>query len=165
MHKSPDPFERDLERENALEDSRTVPREPELAADWALKRELVGLGAAELPVAVKTRLRRNAHMEQRGPWLMGIAAALVVAVVVAAVLQSPTVQQPPTGSQSVVTPTARDLAELQFAFDTINRTGKRAAAKAGREVQQSLVMPDLGLSELPYAGYVRPYFERPDRSG
>jgi len=161
MHKSPDPFERDLERENALEDSRTVPREPELAADWALKRELVGLGAAELPVAVKTRLRRNAHMEQRGPWLMGIAAALVAAVVVTVVLQSPARSPSP----SVVTPTARDLAELQFAFDTINRTGKRAVAMAGREVQASLAMPDLGLAELPYAGYIRPYFERPDRSG
>jgi len=36
---------------------------------------------------------------------------------------------------------------------------------AGREVRESLVIPDLGLAELPYAGYVRPYFERPDRSG
>jgi len=165
MHKSPDRFEQDLERAIALENSRVAPRDPGLAADWALKRELAGLGAEALPERVRARARRAAFVEQRGPWLLGIAAALVVAVVVATVLQSPTVQQPPTGSQSVVTPTARDLAELQFAFDTINRAGKRAVAVAGREVQESLVMPDLGLSELPYAGYVRPYFERPDRSG
>ncbi|MBL38160.1 MAG: hypothetical protein CMP07_07105 [Xanthomonadales bacterium] len=161
MHKSHDPFERDLERANALENSRSAPREPELAADWTLKRELAGLGAAELPEAVKARARRAAVVQQRGPWLLGIAAALVAAVVVTVVLQSPA----ETPSPSVVTPTARDLAELQFAFDTINRTGKRAVAMAGREVQASLAMPDLGLAELPYAGYIRPYFERPDRSG
>ena len=158
MHKSPDSFERDLERAIALEDSRITPRDPGLAADWALKRELAGLGAAELPQRVRARARRTALAEQRGPWMLGIAAALVAAVVVV-LLQSP------ARSPSVITPTARDLAELQFAFDTINRTGKRAVALAGREVQESLVMPDLGLAELPYAGYLRPYFERPDRSG
>lgn len=159
MQKSPDPFERDLERAIALENCRTVPRDPELAADWAVKRELAGLGAAELPESVRARARRAALAQQRGPWLLGIAAALVAAVVVTVVLQSP------VRSPSVVTPTARDLAELQFAFDTINRTGKRAVTMAGREVQESLAMPDLGLAELPYAGYIRPYFERPDRSG
>ena len=81
MHKSHDPFERDLERANALENSRSAPREPELAADWTLKRELAGLGAAELPEAVKARARRAAVVQQRGPWLLGIAAALVAAVV------------------------------------------------------------------------------------
>lgn len=159
MHKSHEPFERDLERADALENSRNAPREPELAADWTLKQELAGLGAAELPQAVKARARRAVAVEQRGPWLLGVAAALVAAVAVTVVLQSP------TRSPAVVTPTAQDLAELQFAFDTINRTGKRAAALAGREVHESLVMPDLGLTELPYAGYIRPYFERPDRSG
>lgn len=163
MHKSHDPFERDLERANALENSRTVPRDPELAADWALKCELAGLGAAELPDRAKARMRRSVGVEQRGPWLLGIAAALVAAVVVTLVLQSP--MHSPGEAPSVVTPTARDLAELQLAFDTINRTGKRAVALAGRQVQESLVMPDLGLADLPYAGYVRPYFERPDRSG
>jgi len=159
MHKSPDPFERDLEREIKLESSRTAPRDPELAADWALKRELAGLGAAELPAGVGAAAYRGAMAGQRGPWLMGLAAAFVAAVIVTVVLQSP------GRSPSVVTPTARDLVELQFAFDTINRTGKRAVALAGREVQESLAMPDLGLTALPYAGYVRPYFERPDRSG
>lgn len=159
MHKSHDPFERDLERANALETSRAAPREPELAADWALKRELAGLGGAELPESVRSRARRTALAEKRGPWLLSAAAALVAAVVVAVVLQSP------ARSPQVVTPTAKDLVELQFAFDTINRTGKRAVAMAGREVQASLAIPDLGLAELPYAGYVRPYLERPDRSG
>ncbi len=159
MHKSPDSFERDLERAIALENNRITPRDPELAADRALKHELAGLGAAELPEGVKARARRTALAEQRGPWLLGIAAALVGAVVVTLVLQSP------ARSPSIVTPTARDLAELQLAFDTINRTGKRAGVLAGREVRESLVIPDLGLAELPYAGYVRPYFERPDRSG
>jgi len=159
MHKSHDPFDRDLERADALENSPDAPREPELAADWALKQELAGLGAAGLPESVRSRARRAALAEQRGPWLLGVAAALVAAVVVAVVLQSP------PRSPEIVTPTAQDLAELQLAFDTINRTGKRAVAMAGREVQASLVVPDLGLAELPYAGYLRPYFERPDRSG
>lgn len=161
MQKSPDRFEQDLAREIELERRSSAPRDPELAADWALKRELAGLGAAELPQRVRARARRTAISEQRGPWLLGIAAALVAAVVVTLVLQPPA----ETPSPSVVTPTARDLAELQFAFDTINRTGKRAVALAGREVQESLVMPELGLAELPYAGYIRPYFARPDRSG
>lgn len=159
MHKSHDRFERDLERADALENSRTAPREPELAADWALKQELSELGGIELPASVRSRARRAVLAEQRGPWLLGVAAALVAAVVVAVVLQSP------ARSPEVATPTAQDLAELQLAFDTINRTGKRAVALAGREVQASLVVPDLGLAELPYAGYVRPYFARPDRSG
>ena len=163
MHKSHDSFERDLERANALESSRIAPREPELAADWALKRELAGLGAAELPHRVKVRVHRRVAREQRGPWLLGIAAAIVGAVVLTVVLQSP--MHSPAEAPAVITPTARDLAELQLAFDTINRTGKRAVAMAGREVQESLVMPDLGLAELPYAGYIQPYFQRPDRSG
>ena len=163
MHKSPDPFERDLERAIALENSRTAPGDLELAADWALKRELAGLGTGGLPDSVRARARRTTLVAQRGPWLLGIAAALVAAVVVTLVLQvSP---RSPAQAPSVVTPTARDLAELQFAFDTINRTSRRVAAMAGREVQESLVMPDLGLADLPYARYVRPYFERPDRSG
>ena len=62
MHKSPDSFERDLERAIALENNRIAPRDPELAADWALKRELAGLGAAELPDPSRSRLRR------RAPW-------------------------------------------------------------------------------------------------
>jgi len=161
MHKSPDPFERDLERAIALENSRTAPRDPELAADWALKRELAGLGAAELPDRARARVRRKVAMEQRSPWLLGIAAAMVAAVVATLVLQSPV--QPPSQPEASVTPTARDLIELQLAFDTINRTGRRAVAMAGREVQESLAMPDLGLAKLPYAGYIRPYFERPDR--
>lgn len=163
MHKSPDPFEKDLERAIALENSRTAPGDPELAADWALKRELAGLGAGGLPDSVRARARRTTLVAQRGPWLLGIAAALVAAVVVTVVLQAP--PRSPVHEPMIVTPTARDLAELQFAFDTINRTGKHAVAMAGREVQQSLAMPDLGLAELPYAGYIRPYFERPDRSG
>ena len=163
MHRSHDSFKNDLERANALENHRTAPRDPELAADWALKRELAGLGAAELPDPVRVRLRRRVAVEQRGPWLLGIAAAIVGAVVLSVVLQSPS--RSPAEAPAVVTPTARDLAELQLAFDTINRTGKRAVAVAGREVKESLAMPDLGLAELPYAGYVRPYFERPDRSG
>lgn len=161
MHKSHDPFERDLERANALENSRSVPRDPELAADWALKRELAGLGSAELPASVRARARRAAVVEQRGPWLLGIAAALVAALVVTVVLQSeaPMSEEAP----SVVMPTAQDLAELQFAFDTINRTSRRALAMTGRELQDNLVMPELGLTELPYAGYVQPYLERRDR--
>jgi len=55
------------------------------------------------------------------------------------------------------------LAELQLALETIDRTGKRVVALAGREVQESLVMPELGLSDLPYARYVRPYFAPADR--
>jgi len=163
MHKSHDPFERDLQHANELENSRAAPHEPELAADWALRRELAGLGAAELPEDIRAKALRAAVSEQRRPWLMGIAAALVAAVVVTVVVQAPV--RSPVEPPAAVTPTAQDLAELQFAFDTINRTGRRAVVLAGREVQESLVMPDLGLAELPYAGYVRPYLKRPDRSG
>jgi len=157
MHKSPDPFERDLERAIALENSPTAPDDSELAADWALKRELAGLGVAELPHRVRAAVDRNAVATRSGPWLWSMAAALVAAVIVTVVLQSP------VRSPAVVMPTAHDLADFQLALDTIDRTGKRAMALAGREVQESFVMPELDLSELPYAGYIKTYFERPDR--
>lgn len=156
MHKSHDRFELELERELALERARTAPSDPELAADWSLKHELKGLGAAELPPAVRMRARRTIAAQQRAPWFMAAAAAVVVAVVVTLVLQVP------MRSPRLATPTASDVADLQLAFDTISRTGKRAVGLAGREVQESLAMPDLGLAELPYAGYIRPYFKRPN---
>lgn len=158
MHKSPDRFEIELEREVALEQARSAPSDPELAADWALKHELKSLGAADLPAAVRARAGRTIAAGQRAPWFMAVAAALVAAVVVTLVLQVP-VQSP-----RVATPTANDVADLQLALDTISRTGKRAVAMAGREVQDSIAMPDLGLAELPYAGYIRPYFKRPNES-
>lgn len=166
MHKSPDPFERDLKREDEIENSRTAPRDPELAADWALKHELAGFGAADLPGRARKRALQAASGAPRGPWLLAVAAVMLAAVVVALVLQSPSPSQSSTSSQAslAVAPSARDLADLKLALDTINRSSKRAVLIAGREVQQSLAAPDLGLAELPYAGYIQPYFERRDRS-
>ncbi|MEX2499567.1 MAG: hypothetical protein WD397_11925 [Wenzhouxiangellaceae bacterium] len=156
MHKSHDRFEIELEREIALERARKAPSEPELAADWSLKQELRGLGAAELPPVVCARARRTIAAEQRAPWFMAVAAVVVAAVVVTLTLQVPKTPR-------AVTPSASDMAELQLAFETLNATGHRAATLAGRELSESLTVPDLGLSELPYAGYIRPYFERRDR--
>jgi len=174
MHKSPDPhdtrelgadagedrlFKADLADAEALEAANAAPRrDPKLAADWALKQQLAGLGAAELPAGVAARARFKAAARPRAPWYMAVAATLFAAVVVTLVLRSP---EPPP---AVAAPTARELAELELALETLNATGRRAVAIAGREVSGSLTVPDLGLDELPYAEYVRPYLSRGDRS-
>jgi len=166
MHKSPDRstcerddyrFKADLAESEALEAADTAPRDPKLAADWALKRRLAGLGAVALPEGVAERARRKAADKPHAPWYVAVAATLFVAVVVTLVLRSP---EPPPAA-----PTAREMAELELALATLNATGRRAVDIAGREVSGSLKVPDLGLDELPYAEYIRPYFERPDRSG
>ena len=151
-------FKADLADAEALEAAGAAPRDPKLVADWALKRQLAGLGAAELPAGVAARARRKAAARPHGPWYVAVAATLFAAVVVTLVLRAP---EPPP---EVVAPTARELAELELALETLDATGRRAVAIAGREVSGSLKMPDLGLDELPYAEYVRPYLSRDDRS-
>lgn len=174
MHKSPDrsrnasdrldrerngrKFRADRAAAETLDTANQPPRDPKLAADWALKRELAGLGAAELPAGVAGRVRRQAAARPRTPWFMAAAAALVAAVVVTLVLRAPEPAPP------VATPTAREMAQLELALETLDATGRRVAAIAGREVSGSLAVPDLGLAELPYAEYVRPYLVRRDRS-
>ena len=151
-------FKADLADAEALEAADAAPRDPKLAADWALKRQLAGLGAAELPAGVTKRVRRKAAARSHAPWYVAAAATLFAAVIVTLVLRAP---EPPT---TVAAPTAREMAELELALETLNATGRRAVAIAGREVSGSLTVPDLGLNELPYAEYVRPYLSRGDRS-
>ncbi len=172
MHKSPDRsnnvqgrpdrddhrFRADLASAEMLDAAHLVPRDPELAADWALKRELVGLAAAELPSGAAVRARRQAAARPRTTWFMAAAAALVAAVVITLVLRAPEPAPP------VATPTEREMAQLALALETLDATGRRVAAIAEREVSGSLAVPDLGLDELPYAEYVRPYLARRDRS-
>lgn len=151
-------FRADLASAETLDAADVAPRDPELAADWALKRELAGLGAGELPTGVAARARRKAAARPHTPWFMAAAAALVAAVVVTLVLRAP------SPAPSIAAPTAREMAQLELALETLNATGRRAVAIAGREVSGSLALPDLGLDELPYAEYVRPYLVRRDRS-
>jgi len=151
-------FRADLASAEALDAADEAPRDPELAADWAVKRDLAALRAAELPSGVVDRARRQAMVRPRTPWFMATAAALVAAVVATLALRAP------ESSPSVVTPSAREMAQLELALETLNATGRRAAAIAGRELSGSLVVPDLGLSDLPYAEYVQPYLQRRDPS-
>lgn len=156
MNKSRDNFGEQLEHERVLESARQAPSDPHLAADWRLRDELRGLGAADLPAGVRERALRAAARRDRAPWFMAAAAALVAAVVIMLVMPDPAVSPDPAR------PTERDIAELRLAINTISATGRHAVALAGREVSESLVMPELGLGELPYAGYVRPLFEISD---
>jgi hypothetical protein len=146
MNKSRDPFIRDLEREQALESARAA-GDPDLAADRALKRELAGLGRAELPRRVRERALGAARPADRTPWFMAAAAAIAAAVAIVVVMRGPA---PPSAS-----PTRGEFAELGLALNTINDAGRRAVALAGHKVSRSLVVPELGLAELPYADVVR----------
>jgi len=162
-HKHDDPrndhrFRADLARAEIVDAPGPAPRDPELAADRALKRELAGLASGELAPEVVARARRNATVASRTPWFMAAAAVLFVAVFVPLALQTPEPSPP------AVRPSAHELAQLELALDTLHATGRRAVAIAGREVSGSLAMPDLGLEQLPYADYVRPYLVRDDRS-
>lgn len=159
QHRDDRLFEADLADAEKLESADAAPRDPKLAADWALKRRLAGLAAGELPEGVAERARRKAAEEPHAPWYMAVAATLFAAVVVTLVLRAP---EP---SPAVAAPTAREMAELELALETLGATGRWAVAIAGREVSDSLKAPDLGLDELPYAEYLRPYFPPPDRSG
>jgi hypothetical protein len=149
MNRSPDRFERDLAAERSIR--RGGSRDPELAADRALRDELRGLGVAPLPDPVRHRVLRVARRGSPAPWIVAAAAALTIAVAAAVVLQAPA---PPTAAAS-----RADLAELGLALNTINRTGRRAVGIAGRSVSSSLTLPELGLDELPYAGLVRATLE------
>ena len=151
-------FKADLADAEALEAADAAPRDPKLAADWALRRQLAGLGAADLPAGVAARARFKAAARPHAPWYVAVAATLFAAVVVTLVLRAP---EPPP---EVAAPTAREMAELELALETLDATGRRAVAIAGREVSGSLKVPDLGLDELPYAEYVRPYLSRGDLS-
>lgn len=143
MNRSPDRFERDLAAERTIREGD--PRSPELAADRALLDELQGLGAEPLPEGARRHVMEATRRRPSAPWFMA-AAASVALIVVAAVLRL--APAPPGPGQA-------ELAELGLALNTINRTGRRAVAIAGREVSRSLTLPDLGLDELPYAGVVR----------
>lgn len=146
MNKSRDRFIRDLASEEAVE-SMHRPGDPELAADRALKRELAGLGRAELPRRTRERALSAARNRDRTPWFMATAATIAAAVAIAIVMRGP---EPPMAS-----PTRGEIAELGLALHTINDAGQRAVALAGRQVSRSLAVPDLGLAELPYADVVR----------
>ncbi|MGK7295376.1 MAG: hypothetical protein ACNS61_06030 [Candidatus Wenzhouxiangella sp. M2_3B_020] len=155
MNKSRDFFIRDLASEEALESARS-PGDPELAADRALKRELAGLDRAELPRRARERALSAARIHDRTPWFMAAAATIAAAVAIAVVMRG---SEPPAAS-----PTRGEFAELGLALNTINDAGQRAVALAGRKVSRSLVVPELGLAELPYADVVRTAL-RPPPSG
>lgn len=147
MNRSPDRFEHDLAAEQRIR--RGSPQQPELAADRALLDQLRGLAAQPLPDAVRARVLRSTRQRTRTPWLLAAAAAVALAVAVGVMRQAPA---PPA-------PDRAQMAELGVALNTINRTGRRAVQLAGREVSRSLVMPELGLAELPYADLVRSTLE------
>jgi hypothetical protein len=149
MNRSPDRFDRDLAAERTLREGD--PRSAELAADRALLDELRGLGAEPLPEGVRQRVmkaarrRRYAPLHVAAPWWVAAAASIALIAVAAVLRLAPA---PPGPGQD-------EFAELGLALNTINRTGRRAVAIAGREVSRSLALPDLALDELPYAGVVR----------
>lgn len=146
-------FAADLACEASLERSRTRPDDPELAADWDLKRELRGLGPAELPHRVRARALRAARSRSRAPWFVAAAAAMVAAVVIAIVWQAP------GGRPTPATVTGQALGELRLALNTIQDAGRRSLDLAARGMSGKLTVAELGLESLPYAAQVRPILQ------
>lgn len=151
MNRLPDPTPAELAAEAQMQ-ARSGPNDPELAADWRLRRELHELGTPALPDAMRRRVMRAAA--PAGPkWWMGIAAAVVLAVAVSLVLQ-------PTGPAShSPTVSEAELQQLNTALAALEYSARRTSAIAGRQVTSSIHLPELNLDRLPYAPELRHWIE------
>lgn len=131
--------------EDRVRDAGGPPSDPELAADWHLRRELAGLK----PEPLSPELRRAVIARSRQPagwrsWPVALAAGLAGVLVIATALQAPAPAPEPASTE-----------ELRLALTTIDRTSRRALGTAGREVGEHLRFPVIGLEQLPYGHLLR----------
>ncbi len=153
MNKSPDSFELDLEREHLLQSGSHPPQDRALAADWHLRNQLRELrDEAGLPPRLRRRVLNARSRRVPAAWLSAVAAALLVAVALPVLRNAPE----PTPADAIG---AAEMAELGLALSTIHDAGRRAAHLTGRGVSRGLVVPRLGLAELPYADWLQRTFQ------
>jgi len=176
MNKSPESFERDLRREQAIEQAAQAPRDLELAADWALKRELAGLESDALPDLLRRRVLAQARAPSghRPVWWLAAAAALFASLTAVVLVQLPVPSDDASRMAGAERPGAlmpssmlepADALDLRLALNTIQQTGRRATWLAGRGLSEHLDPEDVdfGIEQLPYADAIRSVFQNSSR--
>lgn len=140
MSKSPKPLIQEAQLEDRLQNLRQAPSEPELAADWALRKELVQLKPEPLPPEFRrSLLSRKRSFRPR--WASGMAMAASVS----GILLFSSLMQPPENEITI-----SDAQDFQLAMQTISATSQRALNITGRALNEHVRMPAVELEALPY---------------
>lgn len=141
MSKLPKPLIHEAQLEDRLQNLQQAPSEPELAADWALRKELVLLKPEPLPSEFRRNLL-NRKRSFRPRWASGMA----VAASVSGILLLSSLMQPPQEEITI-----SDAQNFQLAMQTISATSQRALNITGRELIEHVRMPRMELESLPYS--------------
>ncbi len=148
MNRSPDMSRAELNAEERLTTADRRPDDPELAADWALSRQLRGLETPPLPAGLRSRVMNATRRPQRPAWWLGMAAAVVIGLAVVLIIEP---LDQPGGSPTVA---EADLHDLQLALAGLEFGARRAGTVTGRQLAQSLSTTRIDLDEVPYANQV-----------
>lgn len=127
--------------EDQLQSLLKAPTEPELAADWLLRKELARLKPEPLLPAFRDRVLSSTR-RLRLRWASGMAAAASISGLL---LFSHLIQQPENDI------TLSDAQNFQLAMQTISTTSQRALNITGRELNEHVRMPAIELEALPYS--------------
>ncbi len=153
MSMSPENSRAEQAAEERLASADQRPADPELAADWEMRQTLRDLGPPRLPPELRNRVMQATRRPAPSARWMGLAAAVVLSLGLILVLQAPKNEpRPATISQA-------DFQDLQLALATLESSARRTSAIAGRELADSLVLPNLELDDLPYAPQLRQWIE------
>ena len=153
MSMSPENSRAERTAEERLTAAEQRPADPELAADWEMRRTLRDMETPRLPPELRNRVMQATRRTGPPTRWMGLAAAVVLSLGLILVLQAPEDEpQPATVSQA-------DFQDLQLALATLESSARRTSAIAGRELADSLVLPNLKLDDLPYAPQLRQWIE------
>lgn len=145
MNRSHKMHANEAQYEDRLQDLLHAPTEPELAADWALRKELTQLAPEPLPPELRHRiLRRTRRLPLRRAG--GIAMAAGIAVML---LLSYSIQQP---EQDIA---RSDAESFELALRTIGTASELAFGITGRELNEHLHIPAIELEQLPYGSMLQ----------
>ena len=126
--------------EDRLQEDVNRPSEPELAADWAFKKELGQLAAEPLPAELRHNILRQTRRFPRH-WASGLAMA---ACITAMLLISHGLQPP----EPDITPAEAE--SFQLAMQTISTASELAFGITGRELNEHMGLPTIDLAQWPY---------------
>lgn len=140
--------------EDQLQNLLKPPAEPELAADWALRKELARLKPEPLPPAFRHRVLSDSR-RFRLRWASGMAMAASISMLL---LFGHLIQQP----QNDIT--RSDAQNFQLAMQTISTTSQRALNITGRELDEHVRMPTIAIDDLPYSSVLQAMIAAPTES-
>lgn len=153
MSMSPEYSRTEQTAEERITTADQRPTDPDLAADWEMRQTLRHLDAPRLPPALRAHVMQASHRPALWPRWMGIAAAMVLGLGLILVLQAP------EGEPQPATVSRADFQDLQLALATLESSARRTSVIAGRELAESLTLPNLKLEDLPYAPQLRQWIE------